>query len=254
MVYGSGSENKHEYRMLPNIYKETRFLEWGHQEFFFPSREIIPFFPAVDRRHLMKQESFGFLTGESDAQPGRRKGISLRRSWDSQPRLIRWLLWCWPQRFLGPPTMEPKPQMAPLCRGSSALISGAGTGGRVLCCVGLAGLFQEAARVCSELIPEAVLISQGCCNTVPPTYLSIFSHSCGREFKIKGSAGLCSLWGLQGRLLPCLFQLSMLPSNARHPVAWSCLTPISASVVMWPPLVCVPLTSHGFLIRSSPWI
>lgn len=52
--------------MLPNS-KETRFLEWGHQEAFFPSREIIPFFPAIDRRHLMKQESFGFLTGESDA-------------------------------------------------------------------------------------------------------------------------------------------------------------------------------------------
>lgn len=136
--------------MLSNIYKETKFLEWGHQEVFFPSREIIPFFPAIDRRHLMKQESFGFLTGESDAQPGRRKDISLRRSWDSQPRLIHWLLRCWPHRFLGPPTMGPKPQTAPLCRGASALISGAGTGGRVLCSVGLAGLFQEAAQVCSS--------------------------------------------------------------------------------------------------------
>ena len=42
----------------------------------------------------------------------------------------------------------------------------------------------------------------------------------------------------------------MLPSNAWHPLAWSCLTPISASIVMWPPPVCAPLISHGFLIKS----
>ena len=57
--------------------------------------------------------------------------------------------------------MEQKPQTALLCHGSSVLISGAGTAGHVLCSVGLAGLFQEAAGVYSELIPEAVFISQG---------------------------------------------------------------------------------------------
>lgn len=121
---------------------ETRFLERGHQEVFFPW-ETIPFFSCNDRRHLMKQESFRLLTGESDAQPGRRRGISLSHSWDSQPRLIHWLLRCWPHRFLGPPTMEQKPQTVLLCHGSSVLISGAGTDGHVLCSVGLAGLFQE---------------------------------------------------------------------------------------------------------------
>ena len=122
--------------------KRQDFLNEVTKKSFFP-REIIPFFPAIDRRHLMKQESFGFLTGESDAQPGRRKGIFLRRSWDSQPRLIRWLLCCWPQRFLGPLTVELKPQTALLCRRSSVLIHGAATDGHVLCCVGLAGLFQK---------------------------------------------------------------------------------------------------------------
>ena len=147
--------------MLHNIHKEARFLEWGHQEGFFPLRDH-SIFSCNDRRHLMKQESFRLLTAESDAQPGRRRGISLSRSWDSQPRLIHWLLRCWPHIFLGPPTMEQKPQTALLCHGSSVLISGAGTDGHVLCSVGLAGLFQEAAGVCSELIPEAVFISQGC--------------------------------------------------------------------------------------------
>lgn len=137
--------------------------------FFFSLKRDYSIFSCNDRRHLMKQESFGFYTGESDAQPGRRKGVSFSCSWDSQRRLTRWLQRCWPHGFLGPPAMEQKPQTAPLCRGSSVLISGAGTHGRVLCSMGLTGLFQEAAGVCSELIPEAVFISQGCCNTVPPS-------------------------------------------------------------------------------------
>lgn len=47
-----------------------------------------------------------------------------------------------------------KPQMALVC---SLLISGAITAGRALCSLVLAGITQEAARGCSELIIDACI-------------------------------------------------------------------------------------------------
>ena len=55
----------------------------------------------------------------------------------------------------------------------------------------------------------------------------------GQKFKIKVSAGPCSLSRLSGKVLPCLFQLPAVASNPGRSLACSCITPVSASVITW---------------------
>ena len=109
-----------------------------------------------------------------------------------------------------------------------------------------------------------VLGSWGCCNqgpqsggvvkaigTCPPTVLearSVKSRCCQGWFLPEGLGRICSM---------PLFQLLEATSHPRRPRTCRCITPISASVFIWPSPLCVfslslPLSGHLSLHLGFP--
>ena len=75
----------------------------------------------------------------------------------------------------------------------------------------------------------------------------------GLMFKIKISAGPCSLWSLKGRI----FSFCPAFGGSWNSVTCSHVTPISTSIFSWPPSLCVslcPLLSWNNWVQGPPWI
>ena len=54
-----------------------------------------------------------------------------------------------------------------------------------------------------------------------------------------------------GKNLPCLSQLPVVVSSPWHSLACGHIAPVSASVFTWPSPLCVYVSSHSLLIRTS---
>ena len=63
-----------------------------------------------------------------------------------------------------------------------------------------------------------------------------------RSCKWTKNQGLCSLWNLQGRILPCVFWLLVVVGSSWCPWACICSPPLSSFSGMWPSSPCMSVS------------
>lgn len=192
--------------MLHNIYKETRFLEWGHQEvfFFFPLRETIPFFPAmIEDTWWYRNRSGSTLENLMPSQEGEKASPSVvpethSPGWPAGSNDAGHTdFWAHQQR---------NRSRRRLCSAVAPRFWSAGQALMAMYYV------QWASLACSRKLPGFVLSRFQRLYSFPRAAVTqshhlktkryIFSHSSGCEkFKIKESAGLCSEDSREGSFL-----------------------------------------------------
>ena len=108
-----------------------------------------------------------------------------------------------------------------------------------------------------------MLVFWGYHNRLPQTWwlktTRIYCHSSGGwKSKVKVSAGPCSVWRLQGKILPCFFPSSWwllaVLGVPWHSLVYSCITVISTFVVSWLSPMCLCLCPNFLLLIRTPVI
>ncbi|KAB1255875.1 Serine protease-like protein 51, partial [Camelus dromedarius] len=85
-----------------------------------------------------------------------------------------------------------------------------------------------------------------CGSEVEQNSRNMVSHG-ARKSKAKALAGLCSLWRLRGRILPCLVWLLVVAGHPGCSLVCGCIAPVSAFILPQPSTLCVYLLCFLFL-------